>query len=293
MSATFTRTLKRLRRPYEIARSVGGAGRDAVLDLVLPPTCRLCNQPIASDQDFCVGCMRALTLSEPMMRSACRRCGRPSPKVSGMAEQEVDREQQEVDQQQQPADGAPCVQCRGEQFAFNAVIGLWSYQDRVCEAVVAAKYGHQSALAAALGRRLGNKLVLTLTGEMPDFVTFVPSHLTRHLQRGGNGNQAIAAGVCTELRRRVSSIRCRPLLKMVRRVQKQAWLDHQQRRANVRDAFALKKSYAFAKTAADQHVLLVDDVVTTGATASEVSRVLLAAGAKSVTLAVVARAIRS
>jgi len=286
MSATFTRTLKRLRRPYEIARTVGGAGRDAVVDLVLPPTCRFCNQPIASDQDFCIACTRALTLSEPMMRSACLRCGRPSPKISGITvPQEVD--------QQQPADGAPCVQCRGEQFAFNAVIGLWSYQDRVCEAVVAAKYGHQSALAAALGRRLGKKLVLTLTGEMPDFVTFVPSHFTRHLQRGGNGNQAIAAGVCTELRRRVSSIRCRPLLKMARRVQKQAWLDNQQRRANVRGAFALKKSYAFAKTAADRHILLVDDVVTTGATANEVSRVLLAAGAKSVTLAVVARAIRS
>jgi predicted amidophosphoribosyltransferase len=286
MSATFTRTVKRLRRPYKIAHAVGCAGKDAVLDLVLPPTCRLCNQPTGSGQDFCVACLRALTLSEPMMRSACLRCGRPSPKVS-------ERATDDEAAQGQTAAEQPCVQCRGEKFAFSAVVGLWSYQDRVCEAVVAAKYGHQSALAASLGRRLGKKLILTLTGEMPDFVTFVPSHLTRYFQRGGNGNQSIAAGVCSELRQQGAAIRCRPLLRMTRRVQKQAWLDNQQRRANVRGAFALKKSYAFAKTAADQHILLVDDVVTTGATASEVSRVLLAAGAKSVTLAVVARAIRS
>ena len=80
---------------------------------------------------------------------------------------------------------------------------------------------------------------------------------------------------------------------MTRRIEKQAWLDNEQRRRNVRGAFRLKKSYAFAKTAVNQHILVIDDVLTTGATANEVTRVLMDAGARKITLGIVARAIRS
>jgi predicted amidophosphoribosyltransferase len=254
--------------------------------LVLPPTCRLCNQPVGSEQDFCGPCERNLTLSEPMMQSACHRCGRPRPKTQSL----VTRGEKSA------SDVESCVQCEREKLAFSPVVPLWSYQDRVCEAIVAAKYGHQSPLGAALGRRLGKKLVVTLGTELPDLislVTFVPSHFTRHFQRGGNGNRAIADAVCDCLREKNRPVRCRSLLRMTRRIKKQAWLNNEQRRGNVRDAFALKKSYVFAKSLVDQHILLVDDVLTTGATASEVARVLLDGGARRVTLAVVARAIRS
>src|SRR6056297_1461854 len=49
----------------------------AVLDLVLPPTCRLCNEPVASQQDFCRRCEMALGLTAAAMRRGCRRCGSP------------------------------------------------------------------------------------------------------------------------------------------------------------------------------------------------------------------------
>ncbi len=84
------------------------------------------------------------------------------------------------------------------------------------------------------------------------------------------------------------------LLRTVRYVRKQALLDDKSRLMNVRDAFALKKSYAWRglPNLCDRHILLVDDVLTTGATASEIAKVLKQAGASKVTLAVLARAVR-
>jgi predicted amidophosphoribosyltransferase len=86
------------------------------------------------------------------------------------------------------------------------------------------------------------------------------------------------------------------LLRTRRRIAKQAWLDDRSRVENVRDAFSLKKSYALFRSPeiAGRHILVIDDVLTTGATANEVARVLRdGGGAQRVSLAVVARAVRS
>jgi ComF family protein len=182
------------------------------------------------------------------------------------------------------------VHCRDLKFVFDGVIPLWSYQDDVCDAVVAAKYAHRSPLADALGRRLGRRIADVLAADRPEVVTYVPSHLTRQFTRGGNSAEAIARAVSRQIR-----CPCRPLLRMTRRIAKQAWLDDAQRQTNVRGAFSRKKSYAFSgpPAAGNGHVLLVDDVLTTGATANEVARVLRDGGAKRVTLAVVARTLRT
>ena len=174
---------------------------------------------------------------------------------------------------------------------FRGVTALWSYEDRVCDAVVAAKYAHRTGLGDALGRRLGMRLVEACGDqELPDLVTYVPSHWTRQSSRGGNGTRIIAQAAAKLLDRQ-----CQLPLKTTRRIKKQAWLDDTDRVKNVRDAFSLKKSYDLARSRriAGKHFLVVDDVLTTGATANEVARVLLSAGARRVSLAVVARAIRS
>jgi ComF family protein len=186
--------------------------------------------------------------------------------------------------------GIPCVHCRRCQFLFDAVAALWIYQGRVCEAVVAAKYSHQAALADALGRRLADRVEPLLGGDLPDWVTHVPSHVTRQLQRGGNGAQVLAQAVARRIQRP-----CGPLLRTKRRIAKQAWLGDAERVENVRDAFSLRNRYALPRTPriAGRHILVVDDVLTTGATANEVARVLREGGARRVSLAVVARAVRS
>ncbi len=205
------------------------------------------------------------------MARACRRCGFPR---TASAERE----------------GLPCPPCSGLQFEFDAVAPLWAYQDAVCGAVVAAKYAHRSPLARAIGRRLAVRVErLVESGEPPELVTFVPAHLSRQFVRGGLGIEPVAEAVAIRL-----GVACRPLLKMTRRIAKQAWLDDRTRASNVRGAFALKRGYASAKSHGikGRHLLLVDDVLTTGATADEVTRVLRTGGARRVSLAVVARALR-
>jgi ComF family protein len=220
------------------------------------------------------------------MRLACLRCGIPRPHFT--AEPRLEDLASLAPQDDDEAVG-PCVHCRDLKFEFDRVIPLWSYQDDVCDAVVAAKFAHRSPLADALGRRLGRRVAEAAAATGPDVVTYVPSHLTRQFARGGNAAEAIARAVARQVR-----CPCRPLLGMTRRIAKQAWLNEAQRQTNVRGAFSLKKSYAFSGPSATtgRHVLLVDDVLTTGATANEVTRMLRNGGATRVTLAVVARALR-
>ena len=288
------------------ARSIllaGTAGKEAVLELVLPPACRLCDLPVGGSDDFCRRCETALTLSEPMMQAACTRCGIPRPRATNRpaqassGEKQANSEEKQADSGEnldaidsQPMRFKPCIHCQGSSFEFDGVATLWSYQDRVCEAVVAAKYAHQTPLGDALGRRLGGRVEAIFAGDLPDFVTFVPSHVTRQFIRGGNGNVAIANAVASTIGRP-----CRKLMRTTRRIDKQAWLDDAQRLENVRDAFSLKNSYALFRSPriANRHILVVDDVLTTGATANEVARVLRDDGARRVSLAVVARAVRS
>ena len=111
---------------------------------------------------------------------------------------------------------------------------------------------------------------------------------------GASGWVTIATAVATGIGRP-----CRQLLRITRQIEKQAWLNESERAKNVRGAFAPKKSYAFPSRSrgisgqqiAGRHILVVDDVLTTGATANEVARVLKDAGASRVTVAVVARAV--
>ena len=171
-----------------------------------------------------------------------------------------------------------CFYCQKQKFEPAAIWPLWLYEDRVRDAVLTAKQAHQTALAATLGRRLATR-VLELE-EAParfDFVTYVPSHITRQLVRGGNGNQILAAEVGKTL-----GVPCRNPLKITRRIAKQAWLGDQARIQNVRGAFSVKKlCRGRCGKLAGSAVLLVDDVMTTGATANEISRILLAAGVKT------------
>ena len=186
------------------------------------------------------------------------------------------------------ASASPCGHCRERTFQFEGVTALWSYQDRVRDAVIAAKYASHAALADALGRRLGERIAAD-SPDLPDLVTFTPSYWIRQIARGGNGVQVIASAVS-----RLIGRPCRSIVRLRRPIAKQAWLDDRQREENVRGALAFKKSYAWAssRALAGQHILLVDDVLTTGATANEMALVLRRAGARRVSLAVVARAVR-
>lgn len=315
----------------KFAFQTGFWAASALLDLLLPPACRLCGDPTEKNSDFCRTCWIALTQSDNIMRTACPRCGRPGgltthpkPTSNGRETSEVldlGANKQPSDLPANVSDGpspkpplAACVHCKKEKFQFDHVIARWTYQDRVCDAIVAAKHASQSALGNALGRQLGEKVLEKVESDQPDRITYVPSNFRRQLARGGrNGNVAIAEAVAKHINnvrfieKSGERIRLQPLLRTTRRIKKQAWLSDVQRRENVSGAFAAKKGYAWPMdfrilaglstfseaNIRDQHILVVDDVLTTGATANEVSKVLRDAGARRVTLAVVARAVWS
>lgn len=253
--------------------------RGVAVGLVFPPVCRLCGLPVIEGHDFCPPCDRELTVSAGRMAAACPGCGLPGVgPIAGSSDGSSD------------ATTCPnCVVPQKSRFAFDRVVAMWSYQDRVCDAIVAAKFARHAALADAMGRRLGQRILSDRITEMPDLVTPIPSHWTRRMTRGGNGVASLAATVASVIDRP-----CRDLLMANRRIQKQAWLSDAGRRANVHGAFSVKKSYASPRPPriANQHILVIDDVLTTGATANEIATTLKSAGAQRVTLAVVARAIR-
>ncbi|MEM1068235.1 MAG: double zinc ribbon domain-containing protein [Planctomycetota bacterium] len=262
----------------ESVRAAFSGAAGSVLELIFPANCLLCGEPVAEGRSFCTACDGALTASESLMRNACLRCGFPLAAQRSEAQQVADVR----------GPGGVCGECREREFEFDRVIGLWIYQDLARDAVIASKYPSYVALGDAMGRRLGQR-ILTDQSVLPDIVTFTPSHFWRQLSRGGNGVQVIASAVSRVIHRK-----CRSLVRLRRPIAKQAWLDDHQRERNVCDAFAVKKSYAWIGPSplAGRHVLLVDDVLTTGATANEIARMLRREGAEKVSLAVVARSVR-
>ena len=231
------------------------------------------------------------------MRFACPRCGRPG---SGKPTEK--------------AIESDCRFCRREKLHFDRCVALWTYHGIVRNAVVASKYGSQIPLGDALGRRLGRRVLELLVSQTtssvvtdsqqttaecteiadcPDIVTAVPSHLWRRIQRGSGGSRVLAIAVAETIGQTFPDVSFGDLLATTRQIKKQAWLGEKDRLANVHGAFRVTTpAWRRRKRprVSGKHILLVDDVMTTGATASEVARTLKEVGARRVTVAVVARA---
>jgi ComF family protein len=157
---------------------------------------------------------------------------------------------------------------------------LWVY-DRggTVQAVQQAmKYGNRPRYGVALGRLVG--AAYTEAGPPPDGVVPVPLHRTRELERGYNQSRMLGRGVAEAL-----DVPLRPdLLSRPHPTRPQTHLSREARWRNVQDAFRARPD------AADGHWLLVDDVLTTGATAVAAGRTLSQAGAEAVSLATLALA---
>ncbi len=260
------------------------------LDVVVPPVCLLCGDDHECS-DLCVRCDQLLARSWPPLTQACGFCGMPRPSQSallaGSGETLSAASAFATDR---------CGSCSSQPFAFDSVVPLAVYQGPVREAVVAAKLAANRGLAMALGVRLARKAAshhqwLQARGAaVPEVVTYVPTSLWRRIQRGGAGGAAsIAAAVSETLELPLAG-----LLRQTRRIAKQSLLPDEQRHANVRGAFATRRPlpWTASPAIAQRHILLVDDVLTTGSTATEIAAVLKRAGAASVHLAVIARAVR-
>ncbi|MCO6459534.1 MAG: ComF family protein [Pirellulaceae bacterium] len=248
-----------------IVPPVAEAARQAawrLMELVFPPACAYCGCDLPENSPaplLCGECELAFCrLPGPL----CPRCASPTVVT---------------------CPGGRCPRCQRRQYYFDCATTLGIYQGTLRLAVRRMKQAEQEQLAYAAGTLLGRKA--GSSGELPpvDCVVPVPMHWWRRVRRGLNSAEVLAAAVSGALRVPLLSdlVVCR------RRTRKQGLLTPAERFDNVRSAFGLTPGYDIARA----RVLVVDDVMTTGATASEVARVLRRAGAARVAVAVVGRGV--
>jgi len=174
-----------------------------------------------------------------------------------------------------------CALCRAGARGFDAAYCFGFYEGALRDLIHLDKYSGMKPLAKPLGEYLSRALPLD---EGFDAVVPMPLHWRRRFERGFNQATLIAAQVAR--RRNI------PVLHAVRRVRAtrtQTGLTNAKRRDNVSGAFRVSRRVEQGRSLKGMRILLVDDVMTTGATGSACGSVLKRAGAKSVTLLTLAR----
>lgn len=187
---------------------------------------------------------------------------------------------------------AHCRTCSLAPPPFERAVFYALYRGRMREAIHALKYDRISPAAKRMGGMLA-EAISQLYGNAPDtlLVLPVPLHRRRHAMRGFNQTRLLARHAVAVLRKSHPHWRLtlapRTLIR-TRNTESQAGLTPRQRRINMRAAFRVSAPEAVK----DKHILLVDDILTTGATARAASLALRRAGAASVWVATLARARR-
>ena len=234
-----------------------GPGR-AALDWLFPRVCSLCGE-VGVPSDPCADCEASLELVR--LGAACPRCaGPPAPSAPPDAESRGTA-----------ASSSFCAACIAEPPPYDRVIAPWRFVPPVSGIIHHMKYHRDLAAGAALGRVLAHQLQDRVSAaDSPDTVLGVPLSRRRLLYRGFNHAEELAAIVRKALdlprpRRAVIRRRHSPPQARARSVA--------ERRANVAGAFTVRRWPPRLR-----RVAVVDDVLTTGATASALARALKAAG---------------
>ncbi len=227
---------------------------EILLELFYPLHCEVCEKALFAKTRLCQECWDRM---KPLTASFCERCSYPLLK------------------------GGRCKNCADRELHFVAGVSAFQYEGLVRQLLHRFKYGGDQSLKKVLGELLA----LTLRDKRLQGVSFeaiVPVPLYRLREREREFNQALllAQEVAFQLKRPLRQILC-----CTQATASQARLDRKERIKNRTGKFALKKNQSLSG-----NYLLVDDVLTTGATLDVCARVLLEAGASGVWAATVARA---
>ena len=232
----------------------------AVVDGILPPRCLACGAIVDEPDALCGSCWTAMSFFAPPW---CAVCGLPFPHPMG--------------------DNAVCADCARDRPSWDRARAVLRYDKHSRRLVLALKHGDHTHLARALGgwmRRAGAKVL-----DGADLIIPVPLHWTRLFARRYN-----QAGLLAQAIRAAGGPPVAPdwLLRR-RRTPSQGRLGATARARNVRGAFALRPG----RSIRGKRVVIIDDVLTTGATVEECARVLRRGGAEFVGVLTLARALRA
>jgi ComF family protein len=222
--------------------------------------CVLCDASVSSDISLCTPCLQDL----PRIKSSCRQCGLPL---------------------KQQLEGALCGRCQQSLPPIDYLISSLHYAYPVGHLVAQLKFQHDLTLAKIFSHLLLTALTTHYKEhpiELPDLIIPVPLHKKRIRQRGFNQALEIARPIAKALNIPIAI----NTIQRIKHTQAQSLLSAKERRKNLRQSFALIKPLSA------RHIVLVDDVVTTGATVYELAILLKRSGVKKVGVWTVARAVK-
>ena len=251
---------------------------------LFPADCRICGSPLikVSRLPVCETCLIAL---RPLQGSYCAVCGEALHVPAYFDREKTDR----IEVQSR------CLLCQRADPPFERAVAYGSYDGELRDLIHLLKFQQVRPAAAVLGRMLAGTIanlelaipVGTLFSSMITVIP-VPLHSRKRAQRGFNQAEMIARDALKELSRPKRFDLCTGVLLRRRETGSQIGLTRHQRRENMRGAFAVSDPTRIL----NRDILLVDDVYTTGTTASECARVLRRAGAARVWVATVARTLK-
>jgi ComF family protein len=235
------------------------------LDLVFAPVCVACRQPIDTSDGERVVCRLCWLKCRPLPAPRCPRCWSPVP---------ADREPSPV-----------CRTCREWPPSVRAIRSAYLMTDVPRRLVHALKYRGWEAAAAPMAARMAAMDFPVDVEAESEIVIPVPTSAARMRQRGYNQAELLARGLAARTGRRVDA----GALVRTRQTGTQTALHPGERRANVARAFAVPNDRA--ADLRGEHVMVVDDVWTTGATVLACVHALMEAGARVSSVATFARVV--
>jgi len=248
-------------------RRLAGVGRAAagrLLDVLLPPRCLTCEAEVAAQGTQCPACFAGIAaITEPF----CARCGAPFAHPAQAAESG-------------PA-GAVCPACHERPPAFAAARAALRYDAAAKRLILPFKHGDRTELARPLARHMARAGAGLLA--RADAIAPVPAHWRRVIGRRYDQAAMLAA----ELGALGGRVVLPDLLRRARRTPPLGGRGAAERAATVAGAFAVHPGRL--RAVLGRRVLLVDDVLTSGATANACAEALLAAGVAAVDVLAAAR----
>lgn len=228
-----------------------------VRDAVYPPCCPLCRQMTARTE-LCEACRKAM----PPIAAACRRCGAPRASAGGETR---------------------CSHCRRDRWPATAIFCWGVYAGRLREAVIQCKHPGSEPLIHTLAEAATQWSLGRIPWDEIDLIVSVPQHWSKRLHARHNASEILADAVA----RRVHLPCSHRAIIRTRRASKQGLLLRKQRHANIAGAYRLRRPGRWKGV----RVLIVDDIVTTGATAAAIAQPLVDAQAAAVYVMAIARGV--
>jgi ComF family protein len=233
----------------------------AAVDLLFPARCGACGGDAAEAREGAVLCDNCREGIKFLDGPICDRCAAPVPAAGNVA--------------------LECMHCRGMRLKFDRTIAVGSYEGLLRQWVMRMKEDRSRMASRVLAELAWERCCDALQDLHVDVVTAVPMHLWRRWARRVNPPGDLAARLARKL-----GVSAAPRMLQIRRnIPPQIGLSRPGRFRNVAGEMALRPGYSLQAA----HVLVVDDILTTGATASEAARVLKRAGAARVSVFVLAR----